>query len=63
MVAISALSTEVVNGAELVVSSQILVKIANLFVDPIPFMCDSGNTVTRIQMTKISPESVQEDLF
>jgi hypothetical protein len=44
-------------------SSQILVKIANLFVDPIPFMCDSGNTVTRIKMTKTSPESVQKDLF
>jgi hypothetical protein len=53
----------IVTRAVLVVSSQILVKIANLFVDPIPFMCDSGNTVTRIKMTKTSPESVQKDLF
>jgi hypothetical protein len=63
MFAISALSTDIVTRAVLVVSSQILVKIANLFVDPIPFMCDSGNTVTRIKMTKTGPESVQKDLF
>jgi hypothetical protein len=58
MVAISALSTDVVTRAVLVVSSQILAKIANLLIGPIPFMCNSGNTVTRIKMTKTIPGKV-----